>query len=224
MSMVAAFAAVAAVQGFGGCARRLEGHAKNLEVKWNECHGLSRRLAKPSKMARHPLIELTLARFREFLREPEAVFWSFAFPIIMTCALGVAFRSSADAAGHRRRRADARRATPSPMRLERAGWLYRAAIAPDEIERAVRDGRAAVVVKPGRRRSITSTRRAPKARRRASPWTRRCSARPADRTSFVAERRPVDARRFALHRLARAGAARDGHHEHRLCGRSASRS
>ena len=27
---------------------------------------------------RHPLIELTLARFREFLREPEAVFWVFA--------------------------------------------------------------------------------------------------------------------------------------------------
>ena len=45
---------------------------------------------------RHPLIELTTARFKEFLREPEAVFWVFAFPIIMTCALGVAFRSSAE--------------------------------------------------------------------------------------------------------------------------------
>ena len=30
---------------------------------------------------------------REFLREPEAVFWVFAFPVIMTCALGIAFRS-----------------------------------------------------------------------------------------------------------------------------------
>ena len=40
----------------------------------------------------HPLIELTLARFKEFLREPEAVFWVFAFPIIMTMALGFAFR------------------------------------------------------------------------------------------------------------------------------------
>ncbi|NJM29712.1 MAG: hypothetical protein HC855_06090, partial [Rhizobiales bacterium] len=35
----------------------------------------------------------TLARFREFVREPEAVFWVFAFPVIMTCALGIAFRS-----------------------------------------------------------------------------------------------------------------------------------
>ena len=43
--------------------------------------------------ASHPLVELTVARFREFLREPEAVFWVFAFPVIMTCALGIAFRS-----------------------------------------------------------------------------------------------------------------------------------
>jgi ABC-type multidrug transport system permease subunit len=41
----------------------------------------------------HPLIELTRARFREFLREPEAVFWVFAFPVLLTLALGVAFRA-----------------------------------------------------------------------------------------------------------------------------------
>ncbi|MEP7117145.1 MAG: ABC transporter permease, partial [Acidobacteriota bacterium] len=42
------------------------------------------------------LRELTLSRLREFLREPEAVFWVFAFPVIMTCALGVAFRTRVD--------------------------------------------------------------------------------------------------------------------------------
>lgn len=41
----------------------------------------------------NPLVELTLARIREFLREPEAVFWVFAFPVLMALALGVAFRS-----------------------------------------------------------------------------------------------------------------------------------
>jgi len=41
---------------------------------------------------RHPLIELTLSRFKEFLREPEAVFWVFAFPVLLSCALGLAFR------------------------------------------------------------------------------------------------------------------------------------
>jgi ABC-2 type transport system permease protein len=41
----------------------------------------------------NPLVELTLARLREFLREPEAIFWVFAFPLLMALALGVAFRS-----------------------------------------------------------------------------------------------------------------------------------
>src|SRR5215510_9408957 len=42
------------------------------------------------------IVELTLARIREFLREPEAVFWVFVFPILMTWALGVAFRTRGD--------------------------------------------------------------------------------------------------------------------------------
>src|SRR5581483_9591549 len=43
----------------------------------------------------YPLVQLTLVRMREFLREPEAVFWVFVFPILMAVALGIAFRSSA---------------------------------------------------------------------------------------------------------------------------------
>lgn len=43
--------------------------------------------------AYHPIIELTRTRVYEFLREPEALFWVFAFPILMACALGLAFRS-----------------------------------------------------------------------------------------------------------------------------------
>ena len=42
---------------------------------------------------RAPLMELTLARIRELIREPEAVFWVFVFPILLTAILGVAFRS-----------------------------------------------------------------------------------------------------------------------------------
>jgi ABC-2 type transport system permease protein len=37
--------------------------------------------------------ELTLARVRELIREPEAVFWVFVFPIILAAILGLAFRS-----------------------------------------------------------------------------------------------------------------------------------
>ena len=40
----------------------------------------------------HPLRELTLARLREFLREPEAVFWTYGFPLMLAVGLGIAFR------------------------------------------------------------------------------------------------------------------------------------
>lgn len=43
-----------------------------------------------------PLVQLTLARIREFIREPEAVFWAFVFPIVMSLALAIAFPSQAD--------------------------------------------------------------------------------------------------------------------------------
>jgi ABC-2 type transport system permease protein len=47
--------------------------------------------AKPPRRY-HPLLGLTLARVREFLREPEAVFWTYVFPLVLVVALGVAFR------------------------------------------------------------------------------------------------------------------------------------
>jgi ABC-2 type transport system permease protein len=42
--------------------------------------------------ARGPFVELTLARVRELVREPEAIFWVFVFPIILAAILGLAFR------------------------------------------------------------------------------------------------------------------------------------
>jgi ABC-type multidrug transport system permease subunit len=41
----------------------------------------------------HPLMQLVLARLREFYREPEAVFWVYGFPVLMIVALGIAFRN-----------------------------------------------------------------------------------------------------------------------------------
>jgi hypothetical protein len=43
--------------------------------------------------ANHPLAQLTLVRFREFWREPEAMFWVFIFPILLAAGLGLAFRN-----------------------------------------------------------------------------------------------------------------------------------
>ena len=39
------------------------------------------------------LAQLTLVRFREFIREPEAVFWTFFFPVVLAIGLGIAFRN-----------------------------------------------------------------------------------------------------------------------------------
>src|SRR5438874_12788037 len=41
---------------------------------------------------RPAIVELTSNRTKEFIRETEAVFWVFGFPIILALALGFAFR------------------------------------------------------------------------------------------------------------------------------------
>ncbi len=45
-------------------------------------------------MRDHPLVQLTLVRFREFMREPEALFWVFGFPLLLAAGLGLAFRNT----------------------------------------------------------------------------------------------------------------------------------
>jgi len=40
-----------------------------------------------------PLWQLTLSRFKEQLRQPEVLFWVFAFPLLLAVALGLAFRN-----------------------------------------------------------------------------------------------------------------------------------
>ena len=48
----------------------------------------------PSKIG-PPIIELAIARTKEFLRETEAIFWVFGFPLLLALALGFAFRDKA---------------------------------------------------------------------------------------------------------------------------------
>ncbi len=40
----------------------------------------------------NPFVQLTLVKVREYTREPESMFWVFVFPVLMTLALGVAFK------------------------------------------------------------------------------------------------------------------------------------
>jgi ABC-2 type transport system permease protein len=48
---------------------------------------------RANSLADHPLVQLTLVRFLEFIREPEALFWVFVFPILLATGLGIAFRN-----------------------------------------------------------------------------------------------------------------------------------
>lgn len=49
--------------------------------------------ASPTGRRYAPLMELISARVREFTRQPEAIFWSYFFPVLMVLALGVAFKN-----------------------------------------------------------------------------------------------------------------------------------
>ena len=98
--------------------------------------------------ASHPLVELTLARLREIFREPEALFWAFIFPILMSVAMAVAFPSSGstpvpvgvrDGDGAERLRAT----------LAASKALVPRLVAPTDESRALRDGEVDIVVVPG---------------------------------------------------------------------------
>lgn len=52
-------------------------------------------MSEPKRPTHRPLVEMTIIRLKEFLREPDAVFWVFAFPLLLTVALGYAFRENA---------------------------------------------------------------------------------------------------------------------------------
>ena len=102
----------------------------------------------PGPLERSPLFQLTLARVRGFFREPSAVFWTFAFPVLLTIALGIAFRSrppepvrTAVEAGPG---AEAVREALSAGRDVTAEVL-----SPEAARTALRTGRVTVVVVPG---------------------------------------------------------------------------
>lgn len=93
----------------------------------------------------NPLRELTLARIRSFIREPEALFWTFGFPIMMAVGLGLAFRERpADrAAVGIERGSVAERWAPA---LAQSPEVELTIVAPDSADRAIRKGDVAVLL------------------------------------------------------------------------------
>jgi len=102
----------------------------------------------PGPLERSPLVQLTLARIRGFFREPSAVFWTFAFPVLLTIALGIAFRNRPPEPVHTAVEAgpgaEAVRAALSSGRDVTTEVLE-----PGAAQAALRTGRVSIVVVPG---------------------------------------------------------------------------
>jgi ABC-type multidrug transport system permease subunit len=95
-----------------------------------------------------PLAELTLARLREFLRETEALFWVFAFPVLLALALGLAFRGSP----HERVPVgvvEGPRAAERAEALGRSPSLLPRVLAPAAGREALRTGKVSLLVEGG---------------------------------------------------------------------------
>jgi ABC-type multidrug transport system permease subunit len=93
------------------------------------------------------IVELTLSRFREFYREPEAVFWVFIFPILLAGGLGIAFRNRPAEASHI---AVAQNAANSPVvdSLRKASGIVVDVLDDSAAASALRTGKVALVVAP----------------------------------------------------------------------------
>jgi ABC-type multidrug transport system permease subunit len=98
-------------------------------------------------MSKFPLIQLTLARVREFVREPEALFWAFIFPVVMSVVMAVAFPASGSTpvlvglapGAESRAIRDALAAQPDIKVRE---------LEPSDEERALREGEVHLVIVP----------------------------------------------------------------------------
>jgi ABC-2 type transport system permease protein len=95
---------------------------------------------------RHPLVELTAARIREFIREPGALFWVFVFPLLLAIGLGLAFRERPPDKAV----VAVERGAPDAVRLVRAlrasGRLEVQLLEPKEARQALARGKVALVV------------------------------------------------------------------------------
>jgi ABC-type multidrug transport system permease subunit len=94
-------------------------------------------------------VQLTLVRFLEFIREPEALFWVFVFPILLAAGLGIAFRN---------RPADVLRiaavSSELAQSLRQEKLLEVLQLDPEAAQEALRTGKVALLAVPGSSGSV----------------------------------------------------------------------
>lgn len=104
--------------------------------------------SSPANRTTHPLIELTVARVKEFGREREAIFWVFVFPVLLALALGIAFRNSAPE--QLRIAVDSGITAQVVDALSQSKDVDIAIMSEGEAANALRTGKVALVAAPGR--------------------------------------------------------------------------
>jgi ABC-2 type transport system permease protein len=94
------------------------------------------------------LLELFKVRMREFLREPEALFWTFGFPLLLAAGLGIAFRSRPPEVVKVAVLASAPAADSAVRALESSGSVDAQVLDDSAAARALRTAQVALVVVP----------------------------------------------------------------------------
>lgn len=97
-----------------------------------------------------PFLQLTLCRIREFIREPEAIFWVYGFPLLMTLVLGIAFREKKPDEAHLVDIEEGPHAEFVQRSLAAAGTQFKVHRAPfEECKKRLRTGKTSLIVQNG---------------------------------------------------------------------------
>lgn len=103
---------------------------------------------------RDSLWQLTLTRFREFVREPEALFWSLLFPVLLTVGLGIAFRNRPAETVHVAVAGNVAAVGPLLEALRSADGIVAESLDVESARQALVTGRVALVVHPDTGRMV----------------------------------------------------------------------
>jgi ABC-2 type transport system permease protein len=132
-----------------------------------------------------PLLQLTLAKTRDFAREPEALFWVFAFPLLLAVALGLAFREKPPdkvAVGI----VDGPGAAAAAAALGRSPAVAGRILAPAEARQALRSGKISLLVDANAGAAGTAATAPPSAAPAAAPGNAASAAAPGNAASAAA--------------------------------------
>ena len=108
-------------------------------------------------MRSHPLVHLSRVKFLEFVREPEAIFWVLVFPVLLSLALGIAFRVEDRPSRWRSRVCDGPGAAEAARALERGSGPAPEGAREHDARESLRGGQGRARRDPGRHAHATGS-------------------------------------------------------------------